>query len=204
MPFIPTTNVARSALRQVLFGQDVVNTLWFQSGPIGWNEQSLEDLNADIIGWWGTNIAPILSDELTLVEVTSTDQTTSIAPSVVTATVTPGTAAGNSLPGNVCVTIKFNTANRGRSGRGRNYVGGLRESDVIGNILGAVPLQALIDAYDLLRTNPLLSGAATWVVVSHYFEGAARQSGFAQPINSVGIADNAIDSQRRRLTGRGS
>jgi len=46
---------------------------------------------------------------------------------------------------------------------------------------------------------------ATWqlVVVSYYNSGAWRTTAVATPIINFGFADLAIDSQRRRLVGRG-
>jgi hypothetical protein len=188
----------------VLHGQDVVNTLWFRKFPGGFSESDLGDLNTDLIDWWDTNVSPSLSSNLSLVEVTSTDQSSSSAPSVVTMTAVPGGLTGEAGPGSNCITIKFTTNERGRSGRGRNYISGLREVDVNGNTYDAGRISELVAGYDLLRTAPLLSGAAVWNVVSHFTAGSARESGYAIPITGVSVADNAIDSQRRRLTGRGS
>jgi len=204
MAFIPTPDCIRASIRQNLFGQDVVNTLWFSITGGGIGEVMLTDLANQLGLFWNVNFAPLYTSEMNLVDITCTDQDSSTAPSVTVPIVDNGQAIGPAAPGNVCFTIKFNTNQRGRSGRGRNYISGLREASITGNQLSQASADGWVDAYDLLRSAPLLSGLALWSVVSHYTNGAPRAAGFKQLITSVGYADLNLDSQRRRLTGRGS
>lgn len=203
MAFIETPDVARVAVRQSLFGQDVINTLWFQRTGLGSITASeLTDLNSAVFTWWDNFVSLALSTDLSLVDITSTSQDSVSAPSVVSAMSSSGVLAGASLPGSCCITVSFRTAQRGRSGRGRNYISGLRESDVSGNVLGNGPAADLIIAYE-----ELIGGFAIfweWGVVSHYLNNAPRAAGFFQVINDATIVDANLDSQRRRLTGRGS
>lgn len=204
MAFIPTPDAVRCAIRGTLFGQDVINTLWFSIVGGGIDQQLCEDLAAEVAGWWSASMLVELSDDYELQDVTATSQDSETAPSVVHVV---GGAPGiglSSEPGNVCLTVKFSTANRGRSGRGRNYVSGIPDNHVTGNLVSSTFANNVVGVYDLLRTNPLLSGNALWIVCSLYTNGAPRAQGFKQAINAVSVADLNVDSQRRRLTGRGN
>lgn len=203
MPFIPTPNTARCAIRYALFGQDVINTLWFRKtglGPI--DPLDLANLALDLGSWATTNLTPILSNDLQIQSVTCTSQDSLISPSV-EQPITPGIGAlGPSLPGNVCLTVKFNTAFRGRSGRGRNYVSGIREADVVGNVVDETFGENLVTAYNLLVSTPPTDW--NFVLVSHFSDNAPRTEGLIMDILSTSIVDPNVDSQRRRLSGRGS
>lgn len=203
MAFIPTPGVARVAILQSLHAQDVVNTLWFDKTSLGSIEPlDLSDLAIAIGGWWELQIAPLMSTDMSLVSVTATAQDSLIAPSVEEMTPASGTAVGSALPGSNCITVKFNTAFRGRSARGRNYVSGIREADVIGNVVDADFAADLVTAYNTLVSAPPTGW--NWVLVSHYTELEPREEGVFFDILSASIVDRNVDSQRRRLTGRGS
>lgn len=204
MPFIPTPACARVAIEQKLFSQDVVNTLWFSWGGAGEPaEEELLALAGYVKQWWIDQMAPVLSVDISIVNVNATGQASLTEPSVDTGGAsTTGELAGAAIPSSNCVTISFRTYERGRSGRGRNYVAGLREVDVVGNVVDNATITGLVDAYLDLIDNPLTPW--NWCVVSHYSEGAAREEGYKQVVTSVTVADTNIDSQRRRLTGRGS
>lgn len=203
MAFIPTPNAARVALRFSLFNQDVVNTLWFRK-DIGIQDPALamSGLAVAVANWWEDNLQNDFPSELTLEDVTATSQVSSTAPSVTEGVSLSGTLVGTPAPGNVCITIKFNTAQRGRSGRGRNYLSALSEGDITGNQLSQVRADAFVSAYNQLIVVP--PDGWEWVVVSHYLNLVERTEGFAQTILSASIVDLNLDSQRRRLTGRGN
>lgn len=202
MAFIPTPNNARVAIRQSLFGQDIINTLWFE-GTIPFNDTLLASLNADVIAWWDANLRPLLSDDISLEEVTSIAQDSLTAPSASTVAILPGTAAGGSAPGNVCLTVTFKTFQRGRSGRGRNYVSGIREIDINGNAVNPVFAANLRTAYAQIP-NEIITNGAIHTVVSFQSNHVPRTEGLPQLITEYVVVDENIDSQRRRLTGRGS
>lgn len=203
MAFIPTIKVARCALKYRLHSQDVVNTLWFRKTGLGdIDSTDLANLNVELKDWSVINLLPHLSVDISLVSITSTSQDSLTAPSVEQAMSEQGAAVGASLPGNCCLTVKFNTQQRGRSGRGRNYVGGLREADVNGNAVNNFFLNAVFTGYNALVSTP--PPGWEWVVVSHFLDKEPREFGFAQTVISASVVDANVDSQRRRLSGRGS
>lgn len=192
MAFIPTVNTVKASLVFDLFGQEVVNTLWFEYGlgqqpPI----TAMTTLASNLQDWWGDNIAPSLSPDLKWTEIQVVDQTNVLAPSIAqAASGDAGTALGSSLPSADCVCVSFRTAQRGRSARGRNYVSGILNLDVVGNTVDPTTLFALEDGYDyLVNTAPT---PWNWVVVSHITGGFPRFTGLIQPILDVVITSTTI------------
>jgi len=106
-------------------------------------------------------------------------------------------------PNNVAVVASLRTAKRGRSYRGRNYIGGLNEGNIgIGDIIGNGTILAIAQAYADFHTA-LNSAGFTHVVASFFNNGAARVTGQGNAVTSV-FVDPYSDSQRRRLAGRGA
>lgn len=203
MAFIPTIKVARCSINSRLHGQQIANTLWFRKTGLGEiTADDLGDLGLDLGTWFDANVLPVLSPDFSMVSVTCIGQDSLTAPSVESPFAGTGGSLGVAMPGNVCVTLKFNTEQRGRSGRGRNYISGLRELDVTGNAVASGVVADLVTAYNLLVSAPPTGWE--WVVVSHFLDKAPREFGFAQHVLACTNVDLNVDSQRRRLTGRGN
>lgn len=204
MAFIPVLNTAMCELRFTLFGQQIENVLYFEhTGSI--STLDLQNL-ATALDLWVANYYLLagLSQDIAYREVFVTDLTTATSPTA-SASVNAGdigTLTQPSLPGGTCIVASFRTAGRGRSSRGRNYISGLGESTVTGNQVALVITTQFITAYEELINNPPTDWQ--WVVVSRYTGGNPRASGVTEPITSVTFTDLNVDSQRRRLTGRGT
>lgn len=203
MPFINTPNVVRCAIRYTLYEQDIVNTLWFRNTVDALSDPLVIAAFADNLGTWvEENLMPLLSDDLTLVDTTVTSQETSTAPSVTHPLSVPGEVTGTAEPNAVAFVIKFNTAQRGRSGRGRNYISGLPDTAVVGNAVSETLANNLVTAYNTLIGAPI--GNFEWVVVSFWDEGVERAQGFPQEVLSASYTTLFVRSQRRRNAGIGS
>jgi hypothetical protein len=206
MVFVPGTNIFKVDIRQELFGQQVSNTIYFRadSPPVG--EADVAFLAAEVQQFWEEELAPHVVQDLELREIYITDLTTQTSPTY-TYPVTPavsGERTGDPLPSNCTFCVSFRTSGRGRSSRGRNYVAGLVEENVTGNVLDTTAADGIVAAYtDGILNNPDLGGLFTWVVVSSVDNKEPRLSLLVQPVTSVIYADRVIDSQRRRLTNRG-
>lgn len=190
--------------------QKIENTLWVEN--VGaWDGGALEELCSEVISWWTTNYALITSDLVTLREVTATDMTSlTSATASVSGDSATGSAIGGSLPGNCSLAVSFRTASRGRSFRGRNFVVGipLEEMSSTDQVQSAYA-STVKDTYDAFQTA-ITTADWTWVVASRFsgvdpdtHKPIPRVAGVTTPITSVIVVDNVIDSQRRRLTGRG-
>ncbi len=106
-----------------------------------------------------------------------------------------GTNTGTELPANDTIAVSWRTGKAGRAQRGRFYAMGVPEEDVGGGdtITSAAQIAFAVLAQDLLTR---LAAAGLKLVIFH------RLLGTYTPIISV-IVDSLLDSQRRRLPGRG-
>lgn len=204
MAFVPGNDIVEVELFQRLHGQRVENTLYFRLVG-GFGAAEVVDLWNHLLTWWTSDFSVPLSADLTLTGGKITDLSTDTSPAYVYTAPTPNPAGGSSnpaLPGNVSIVASFRTSGRGRSSRGRNYVAGLTEPSVTGNTLDAATIASLQTSYShiagLAFDNPW-----EWGVFSRIHLGAPRVAGVFQLITSTVIVDPYVDSQRRRLTGRG-
>lgn len=204
MAFIHAPNVGEFRINQRYIGQEVQNTLYFR--PVGtvMGAAWLTSFAGELAAWWQARIAPNVGAGLSLNNVTGVDLTTDSGPVGIYTPTSPveGTKPGNALPGNVTWCVTFKSPKRGRSYRGRNYIAGLVDSTVTGNTLDIVTANAFRDGYAALLDVPF-SDAGEWVLVSRYHDKAPRAVADVVGVNAVGYHDLFLDSQRRRLPGRG-
>lgn len=204
MAFVPTANGLTASMRYLWEGQQVENTLSFYN-PAGWTESNMEILGNILINWRTTELRSLQASTLSMVECYLVDQTAEDAPAVTVSVPSgdqPGTAGTASMPNNVTWSIQFRTVFRGRSGRGRNYALGLTEGAVTASAVSIATASAYITAYQALATD-LEGGDYQHVVISKFNNNAPRPSGLVRLVTAYSYADLTIDSQRRRLPGRG-
>lgn len=203
MPFVPVPNTLMAEIRYLFDGEQAENTLYFEFGSTP-GIADAEALADALFTWWDTNVKPIQSSAAALREIFVTDLSSqnSFTHARVTSPPSPGQAAGQGLPNNVTTVISLRTHQRGRSFRGRNYWVGLTESQVDVNTVSGTVLANIQAAYVAIQ-NAIQGLGAQWVVVSRFSNGQPRTTGVTTPITSVATVDNTVDSQRRRLPGRG-
>ena len=204
MAFVPASNTAMVEVRMSLDGQQIENTLYFQK-ETALVTLDLINLAQDISDWWQSSYAPLVSESLKLLEIYLVDLTTAISDSY-TFPVLPsaqGGKVGKALPNNVALTVAFSTSNRGRSARGRNYISGIVESDVANNRVSQAYADSWAQAYSELIPLAVNRDLA-WNVVSRFTNGAERPFAVQYLVRSARVRDLVVDSQRRRLPGRGT
>lgn len=141
----------------------------------------------DATGFW-TNWASTLAS-IQRIRVTALD---GVSASVVYALVQAGAAAGDPLPGGVSWVVTLRTAKRGRSYRGRAYMGGFAEANnTAAGLVQSTLVTSMLSGWEGLRTT--LSAAGWSLVVASYKHSTA------ETVTSVS-ADAVWDSQRRRNT----
>jgi hypothetical protein len=107
----------------------------------------------------------------------------------------PGTSAGQSIPANATLTMSWRTGRAGRKERGRNYIPGLPFTAVNANdTVTSVFLSALATAAGQFVSGVWSNGVVP--AIFHRFDHSYT------PVNSY-VLENVVDSQRRRLPGRG-
>jgi hypothetical protein len=202
MVFVPIPNTLKVALEAVEQGQVVVNT-FYVNRDTAWTAEDALIVAADVYSWWLTSIAPLQHSGLTVTRVTATDQTTqhSFGVEYIPGSVVYGSVATAPMPNNVALAVKWITALRGRSYRGRTYHTGIAREQVTGNSINDGVKASLLTAYKALLTH-FTDPDAKLVVASRQLDKQIRNVGVCTPITSASI-DFTLDSQRRRLPGRG-
>ncbi len=206
MAFIPAVNTARVSAHFSQDGQQVENVFYVQKST-ALTTADLVALGSAYVTWWIANMRSFSAANLSLVEVVVQDMTTISGTQIVFTTGLPvaGLSASPALPNSITLAIKEITGLGGRSFRGRQYILGMTQvflnSDQ--NTVTAGTLTTLAGAYNaLLSAINAISGMAM-VVASFFHLGAPRATAVLTPITSFAFADNVVDSQRRRLPGRG-
>jgi len=204
MAFVPVLDTVSASMRFTLWGQQIESTLYFKHS----GEPTTEDLQdiADYVDDFAASklLAAGLSVSMVYRETFVTWLATVTSPTAVS-TVSAGATGSDgdaSLPGNVCFCVTFRTAERGRSARGRNYVSGIPVGSQTGNTIPSAFADGIVGAYNALIEFPLADW--TWVVVSRTQGGVSLLNGVTLPVTQAAYADLNLDSQRRRLTGRGN
>lgn len=203
MAFIPVPNTVSVELVHTQGTTIMENVLHFEADGPPFTDEMIELAN-DIIGWWSSDVRPQVNDQTSLIEVRVTSLDDQFAPSVSVVTGLPlaGSAAQPMLPSNVSLALTKRTALRGRAYRGRVYFIGLGEGQVVGNTVNGVTVTALVNAFNAGLHYNTTSLSWDQVVVSRYLNKVPRETGVTTVVTGY-TSDGIIDSQRRRLPGRG-
>lgn len=202
MPFIPVPGVTQVELVSSLNGQIVETVLHFEN--VTPTPTSMTELAEALVGWWSSDLRPLVTSVMSLINVKCTDLTTANSPVVDYGTGLPlvGTASGDPSPNSIAMVITKRTALRGRNFRGRIYHCGFTDFQIAGNNVDPAVVTALVTAYNNTLNFTTLSGEWWQVVVSRYSNNAPRPEGVPTRITAL-TTDGVVDSQRRRLPGRG-
>jgi hypothetical protein len=199
----PVVGVVQIQVMGRVDGQLTVNDLYFQStGAITFT--SLVTLVNAVASWVVASLCPLLSDDWAAERTIGTDLTTATGLRHEQATVQVGGVTGEANPNNVAAVVSLRSANRGRSGRGRNYVPGIPGSVVTLNTLDPVFISDLLDAYLLLEGAGTFTAGWELVVVSRVTGGVRRAAGLAQPVVDIVMVGDSVRSMRSREIGHGS
>lgn len=207
MAFVRVPGTCQVELVYNCNGAVIENVLYFRH-PSVVTVDDQHTLGALIASWWNTSLKPRQGNHLSMREILVRDLTYEDRPTIINVTyqgVIGSLSGGTATPNNVTYCISFRTANRGRAYRGRNFTCGLRSNMFVGDVVDGSNKSLWLTAY-----NRLLPGGTNdptpfrWVVVSRWNNGVQRSEGITTPITAVSGTDDFMDSQRRRLRGRGT
>lgn len=205
MAFAPVPNVIKVSLFSTLDGQQVMNRFHVKIG--GAPTESDCQTVVDTVGvWWFAHAQPLIGINDTLRFIEGKSLHVENGPQAVFTTGLPDDGALNedALPNNCAFVISLKTGLTGRSARGRWYWHGLVESQASASHMAATPAAAIVTAMNALFAA--MNGiSAAMVIVSYFNNNAPRVGGpITFQITSLVATDTVIDSQRRRLPGRGT
>lgn len=186
----------------------MINTMWFlhTSGPP--TQVDVASLAQDAGAQWAVSAATLLSSDVTFLYALATDYTVENSwQSVSTSGNVPGTAA-DAMPNNVALAFSFRNGKRGRANRGRVYIGGIPRGAVVENEVSAAGFTTdmLIALNGFVGPDTISVG---WeLAIAHRRYVVAGEEFWLDPaiitaVTQVTLVDDTVDSQRRRLPGRG-
>jgi len=153
--------------------------------------------------WWTADLQDHISSATTLRNVTATDLTVQGGAQAIDTVNDAGALTGYPLPAGSPCCVSLRTAKRGRSYRGRVYVSGMSEDNTqTANTFTSAFVAAIAGDFVSLQ-NDLDTAGFDIVVASKQHNGVVTNPAEVNEVIAI-AADTAIDSQRRRLTGRGT
>jgi hypothetical protein len=203
-PFIPVPNVFKVQLVYTLYSQRIENVFNVRSGG-GVTAADADRIQGIFATWWNATARPqvSLSTSLVLMVLDALDAAVSLHREYTTGWTAVGSNGSAALPGGSTTCIKLATGTRGRSYRGRIYWPGLPGANVSAGLLTTAYRDALAAAVNTLRTNLAADVAGDKLVIVSYCSNKVwRAAGVATEVTSAS-AHTLVDSQRRRLIGRG-
>lgn len=203
-PYIPVINTVKTELVYTVLDEIVENVLHFvKTTP--WTLTDLATFGAQVKGAWNSNIKQNQSTDCSLIKIRLTDLTTASSPGIEYVTGLPitGTIGNGVENGAQTVATKFLTPGRGRSHRGRAYNVGMPDNTVTNNRITDAYAQDLTDGWEGFRADILGDTLAAIQVVVSYCQGKSwLEEGIPYEVVATST-DVWVDSQRRRLHGRG-
>lgn len=202
-PYIPADRTAQVALIFQGPGGMAENIFNFIKST-EWSVADVTEIATHMIAWWKTNCIHITSLDYTLVKAIATDLGDANGPQAEIPVTSggQGTETTEAFPSNVTVAIKLITPLRGRSFRGRNYFVGLPSDASTGDTLDPAYVTAIHDAWATLVGPDSVMPDTELAIVSRCADHAWRTTAVVTSVTDLSV-DNTLDSQRRRLAGRG-
>lgn len=195
--FIPTPNAALAVVQfGTVLGEGFSNTFWFTNPDFSLVDQTA--LAALLDGWASDDALAEMCPSASYIQTTVYDQRTSDGAIVINNSgAGQGIQTGELMPPSVALVVTLYTAARGRTGRGRLYMGGFGENNLQNGLWNQEQADRVIDGLSDLQIAAAAAGW-TWCVVSKYQNGQARQEGLARPIIDLLVRSLRVGSQRRR------
>jgi len=197
MAFVPLPHGALCVVR--FSGGDMIFTNGFYFVKQNFSESDQDALADTVDTRFGAPMKTIMSNECAYEVTTCYDMRTSTGRVVQNADgAGTGTQTDDSLPLMSAMVVTLRTAERGRSARGRLYIGGLGEANFDGGQYSLAAKNAVLGNLSVLKSYALDLGW-TWVVASRQQDGVPLTAMVGRPITSQEMRNYRPGSQRRRV-----
>lgn len=204
MPFQPVPNVAQIKLEGIVDGCQTINDICFEISGGAIDPVNIQTITGLAGAWFATTLAPNLSEDWAPVRAIGVDLGSPTGSTASVGLGGVGGVTGEAAPNNVAACISLRTAQRGRSGHGRNFIPGIPNSLITLNTLDTGFINDLTTAYlELVGAGTFAAG---WqlVVVSRRTAGSLRAEGLPIPVVDVLFTTPFVRSMRSREVGRGA
>jgi hypothetical protein len=194
MAFQAAPAIVQTTIEGRVDGQLTVNDLfWFATGAI--TSSTIASLVNILASWVVGSYAPLLSRDWTASRIRGFDLSTPIGAQNEIGVIATGGVDVEAAPNNVAACVSIRTAQRGRSGRGRNFVPAIPNSMITTDML---------NAYNGLVGAGSFVAGYEWVVLSRVTGGVPRASGIGIPVTQAVFVGNSVRSMRSREIGHGA
>lgn len=202
MPVYDVPGLMRLEMHYLFQGEHCMNTFWIKSNINETSPLLEQELAGTFKNWFSSEVRPLSSSTLVLYEIVVKElRPDGIAILYTDGLPITGEKTEEALPNNVALAVHWGTGLVGRSRHGRTFHMGLCIDQVTSNHCDVA--SAIQTVYDNLRTaldNITLN--VEFSVVSFVAAKAWRRDVLVTPISGVAV-ESTLDSQRRRLPGRG-
>lgn len=184
-------------------GEEMVNTFYVDDNGDDLDAAQAADVSGVVTGAWTDNLIPVMSDSVTMDKIVVTDLDVANGAQFIFSPALAGALSDNALPNQTAGVVTWRTNTRGRSFRGRTYLGGFTEAGSVGSSPSGGVLTAMTDwAADMMGGMTALPHEMQ--VVSRYElnptpppSSIPRVTNLATDITSATV-DLAWKTQRRR------
>jgi len=203
MAFQAAPSILLTTIEGRMDNQLTINDLhWFASAAI--DSGSVLALLSGLSTWVTDTFAPMLSRDWASTRIKAVDLGVQNGLGIEVAVTATGGIDQEAAPNNVAACVSLRSDQRGRSGRGRNFVPGIPNTLITLNTLDSTFVGNLISAYALLVGAGTFVGGWQLVVCSRVTGGVPRSIGIGIPITNVVMVGNSVRSMRSREIGHGA
>lgn len=204
MAFVSVPNTIEVETVFEIDGQICENTAYFEGIGGAPSLEAVSSFLSDMKSLIETDLLPLLASSVKLVRLVATllDAVDSFSTILAVSPPSEGGASSEGMPNNVAYCITFLTDLRGRSFRGRNYISGIPIDGALVNTVSGTFRTGVLAYYSALKALSF-DDDLRMVVVSRFADHAPRVTGVTTPVTGFTTYDAILDSQRRRLPGRG-
>lgn len=203
MAFPSTPGLIKAEFRYTWAGQLVENVIHINNNGVNPSSAQLVSLGGALKSWWQGNLQALQAGSVELREIYLETYVGFLSISHTEVVAEDGSNVAESMPNNVTLCMSLRSGFTGRNRRGRLYHIGLSVDQVNHNTVLTSTRNALLAAYSALQAAIDTEGMI-WVVASFTFNGEPLSEADTVPITAVTVVDDTVDSQRRRLPGRGN
>lgn len=203
MAFIPVPNGIQLCFDFVTDGQNWQFCFIVRKTAGGVNPADLATVAGIGQAWWNATMKPLLVTAAVLRQIRATDITTQGGPQSTITMNSAGTGAGSPAGLGSPIVVSLRTALRGRSYRGRAYISGWNAGTMTDSVNTTSTLaNSLAAAVATLVGNTVALGFPM-VIASKQHNKVVTNPAVTNDVTAT-LADTHMDSQRRRLFGRGT
>ena len=204
--FQAVPNCIQGQFQFTVAGQQCINNVYYRKATPATQQDCQNLAQALTTTYWVGKLQPLVTPDFFMSSIVATALDSPTAPVSgvdMVAGQTNGTGQGMAVPTGSALVGTMTTAERSRNGRGRIYLAGMpsgqlsNPTEVANNYL-----LLIIEALGALLTVATATSTAL-VVVSRIINKVQRPTGVPITVTQI-TADRYLDSQRRRLHGRGT